>query len=142
MPSLCLCFCLATLFFLSEIAFLFLSSLSWVTTHFEGWMGIWTWEPKEIQWTAEIYYHLSSLLWFSQCVSTISFCKQIELCLLCPWRCLELPSLYHLYGLELLSRHTLFSIPYSSDCSWSFFWGEKERKSVPSLTFFFGLRHL
>lgn len=39
-PSLCLFFCLATLFFLSRRAFLSLSSLREVIMQFDGWIGI------------------------------------------------------------------------------------------------------
>ena len=44
-PSLCLSFCLWLLFFLSKRFFLSLSSLSWVTKQFDGWIGIWIWVP-------------------------------------------------------------------------------------------------
>jgi len=47
-PSLCFLAPLATLFFLSRRAFLFLSSFNVVTEQFEGWTGTCTWVPTNI----------------------------------------------------------------------------------------------
>lgn len=131
-PSLCLFFSLVTLFFLSKIAFLFLSILREVISKFEEWMGIWTWVPKheimrKLALREWLTYRWSFLWWVFRCIQPISFCRQWWPCLLCPWRYLSWLSRHHPCGRGWSARHTWFSTPYSNGCSWSFFWCLRER---------------
>ncbi len=142
-PSLCLFFSLAILFFLSKRAFLSLSSLSWTTATLEGWMGTWAWLPipRNQIWRG-ITYRLSSPWRFFRCGGTTSFCRLLELCLLCPWMFLSWSWQCHPYGRGLSGLRTWFSIPCWDESSWAFFWCWREHWSGPFLTFFFGLRRL